>query len=175
MFACDRTNYARYLSYYWMDMKSLQMSHPEANTHLQNGEFAVQRTVYEGFSRVDHTIEQTVNRDTKTKGGTIGFSLKKGAVQRWILTAHDRAEIVRNMRSMVSSQQSVLLHNEDTQKRKSRDEADVCKIRSILKSWGNPFNSRDDLCCLSSGITATETVASDIKNVEINGEKQQLS
>ena len=64
-------------------MKSIQMSHPEANTHLQNGEFVVQRTVYKGFSRaaVDHTIEQTVNRDTKTKVGIIGFSLKKGAVQ----------------------------------------------------------------------------------------------
>ena len=75
------------------------------------------------------------------------------------------------MHSMVSSQQSVLLHKEDTKKRKSRDEADVCKTESILKSWGNPFNSSDDLCCLSSGITATETVASDIKNAEINGEK----
>ena len=45
------------------------------------------------------------------------------------------------------------------------------KTQSILKSWGNPFNSGDDLCYLSSGITATETVASDIKNAEINGEK----
>ena len=173
MFAYDRTNYARYLSYYWMDMKSLQMSHPEADTHLQNGEFAVQRTAYKGFSRVavDHTIEQTVNRDTKTKGGIIGFSLKKGTVQRWILTAHEHAEIVGNMRSMVSSQELVLLHKEDTKKRKSRDEADVRKTQSILKSWGNPFSSSDDLCCLSSGITATETVASDIKNAEINGEK----
>ena len=45
------------------------------------------------------------------------------------------------------------------------------KPQSILKSWGNPFNSGDDLCCLSSGKTATETVASDIKKVEINGEK----
>ena len=91
---------------------------------------------------LDHTIEQTVNRDTKTKRGTIGFSLKKGAVRRWILTAHDRAEIMGNMRSMVSSQQSVLLHNEDTKKRKCRDEADVCKTQSILKSWGSPFNGR---------------------------------
>ena len=27
------------------------------------------------------------------------------------------------------------------------------------------------MCCLSLGITATETVAEDIKNAEINGEK----
>ena len=52
-------------------MKSLQMSEPEVNTHFQNGEFAVQRATYKGFSRVavDHTIEQTVNRDTTTRGG----------------------------------------------------------------------------------------------------------
>ena len=47
----------------------------------------------------------------------------------------------------------------------------MCKTQSNLKSWGNPLNSGDDLCCLSSRITATQTVASDVKNAEINGER----
>ena len=38
-------------------------------------------------------IEQSINRDTKTKGGVIGSSLRCGAVQRWIATAHDCATI----------------------------------------------------------------------------------
>ena len=72
---------------------------------------------------------------------------------------------------MVSSQQSVLLHKDDTKKRKSRNEADACKAQSVLKSWGNLFKLGDDLCCLSLGITATKTVALDTKNAEINREK----
>ena len=42
------------------------------------------------------TIEQTINRDTKTHGGIIGFSRTSRAVQKWIATAHQQAKITRN-------------------------------------------------------------------------------
>ena len=41
-------------------------------------------------SPVDQTIEQTMNRDSKTNGGNVGISLNRGAVQSWNLTAHYR-------------------------------------------------------------------------------------
>lgn len=46
--------------------------------------FAVQRQNNHGFSAVacDKTIEQTANRDSKTKGGLIGFSMNPGTVHR---------------------------------------------------------------------------------------------
>ena len=53
---------------------------------------------------MDQTIEQTVNQDTKTKGGIIGFSVNKGAVQRWILTSHERAAITQACREMAGLQ-----------------------------------------------------------------------
>ena len=49
---------------------------------------------------VDQAIEQTINRDSKTKGGIIDFSKKTGAVQKWIASAHRRAEISRNCLDM---------------------------------------------------------------------------
>ena len=42
---------------------------------------------------VDQAIEQTMNRDMKTKRGVIGFSLKPSAQQLWIIAAHERAAI----------------------------------------------------------------------------------
>ena len=54
-----------------------------------DGQFAVQRSAIAQVP-VDHTIEQTMNRDSKTKGGIVGISVNGGAVQNWNLTAHDR-------------------------------------------------------------------------------------
>ena len=54
-----------------------------------DGQFAVQRSAIAQVP-VDHTIKQTMNRDSKTKGGIVGISGNGGAVQSWNLTAHDR-------------------------------------------------------------------------------------
>ena len=42
---------------------------------------------------VDQCIKQTMNWDSKIKGGIVGISLHPDAVQRWILTAHKKASI----------------------------------------------------------------------------------
>ena len=101
MFAYDRTNYSRYLSCYWCDMMSLEDTHPSAHEAFKAGDLVVQRSS-SAFSQVavDQTIEQTTNRDTKSKGGIVGFSLNKGAVQRWLLTLHEWAAITQACREM---------------------------------------------------------------------------
>ena len=92
-FSYDRTNYSRYLPVYWRDMVDLPLSHPAAHDLLESGPFTVQRSNGNTFGQVavDMTIEQTLNRKTKTRGGIVGFSLKPGVVERWFVTAHDRA------------------------------------------------------------------------------------
>ena len=87
-------------------------THPDAYSMLSQGDFGVQRTTSHGFSQlpVDETIKQTLNCNTKTKGGIIGFSLKKDAVQQWMLTAHARASFVDRCREMAS------LHPQDKMK-----------------------------------------------------------
>ena len=42
------------------------------------------------------------------------------------------------------------------------DESSVKSIYDILSSWGNPFNPRDDLANLCSGIQAPPDVTFDI-------------
>ena len=64
--------------------------------------FSVQRQNDHGFSAVscDQTIEQTVNRDSKTKGGLVGFSMNRSSVHRWLLSQAERAAVTQRCKSM---------------------------------------------------------------------------
>lgn len=70
---------------------------PEVSTN-----FSVQRQNTYGFSAVacDQTIEQTANRDSKTKGGLIGFTMNRASVHRWLLSQSERAAITAQCKSM---------------------------------------------------------------------------
>ena len=86
----DKTNYARYLPVYFLQMSKLDEISPELHRHFMSGGFSVQMGEANKFGRiaVDQTLEETINRDTQTAGGTKGFSLHQGAVSRHHLTAH---------------------------------------------------------------------------------------
>ena len=163
-FAYDHVDYARYLPVYLIHMIQLPETHPEAQLMLQNGEFGVQRTTEHGFAQlpIDQTIEQTLNRSTKTKGGIVGFSLKKNAVQRWLLTAHSRALFVDKCRTMTGKKEDNRLHKETGKSRMKRDEEDVRKVMEVVSSWTNPFQPSEELSSLSSGCVVTETIKSDL-------------
>lgn len=81
-FAYDRINYARYLPYYYAQMSQLPSTHPDVYTEFMEGRFSVQLGSANPFGRipVDQAIEEKVNKDIQTAGGTKGFSLKPGAV-----------------------------------------------------------------------------------------------
>ena len=174
MFAYDHTNYARYLSIYVHDMYKLPHTHPDIHRALQSGECAVQRGV-QPFAQipVDQTIEQTINRSSKTKGGIIGFSLNKMAVQRWALTAHNRASIVENMKEMIGMNDVTSInqkHKENSEPRKQRDEKDINSVCDLLKANINPFNPSDKVNSLLSGIMASDNVVADLENAYRLGE-----
>lgn len=101
-FAYNRINYSRYLSLYYRDMMHLEEDHPETYTSFMDAGFSVQLSSSNNFSRIpmDQTIEETVNRDTQTAGGTKGFSLKPGAVARYLfnelIIVTDRYNIYTN-------------------------------------------------------------------------------
>lgn len=71
-FAYDKVNYARFLTYYYAKMSRLPIEHPEVHGHFMQGGFSVQIGPKNPFGRipVDQTIEETVNKDTQTPGGT---------------------------------------------------------------------------------------------------------
>ena len=67
-FSYDRTNYARFLPAYWMEMITLPTSHPKCHEELsQRGQWTVQSQDKHSFASIacDQAIEQTCNRDSK--------------------------------------------------------------------------------------------------------------
>ena len=77
-------------------------THPSVAEHLATGDFVVQQQNQYSFSQtlMDQTIEQTMNRDSKTTGGQIGFSNNANAVHQWILLFNQCAEISRSCTEM---------------------------------------------------------------------------
>ena len=109
---------------------------------------------------VDQTLEQTLNKETKRKGGIIGFILNKGTVQGWVLTAHERSAMCCNWKKIIKFQESPeTVHKEATRRRIDGVERDVGKIIYVIEGWRNPFEGPDDLVCLSSGSVATKEVS----------------
>ena len=168
--AYDRTDYARYLPLYWAEMKNLPNTHPE--TH-QKGEFSVKRSSVGGFSQtaVDQTVEQTVHKSTKTKGGIIGFSLKKGAVQRWLITARERASFSLKLKEMIGlNTNEDDIHKEFRAPRLAKDENDVERVMSGIEGWVNLFDGPEKLVCISSGVTVSPDIKQDLLGAERAGD-----
>ncbi|XP_071822275.1 uncharacterized protein [Apostichopus japonicus] len=171
-FACDRVHYSRYLPVYWLEMKNLPESHPDVHENLSAGEFVVQRQDQFGFSQIacDQTIEQTCNRDTKTKGGLTGFTLNRGAVHRWILSSHERAAITKECQTMAGK----FLHS----RKKDLDKTRICKdeehtnlVMATVESMINPFEpDQHQLVNISSGVVATDDVCEDLLSAQEVGE-----
>ena len=174
MFVYNRTNYSCFMSYYWCQMRVLESTHPMVHEELANGEFVVQRSPVSPRQRpIDLTIEQTVYRDTKSHGGIIGFSRQPGAVQRWIVNSHQRAEIVRNCRAMAGLDPAASDYTHKQQRRSTRvqDEASVEALASTVESWLGPSAvACNEIINISTGAVATLEVARDLERTKGVGE-----
>ena len=74
---------------------------------------------------MDQTIEQTLNRDSKTKGGITGMTLKKNAVHCWSISFAERAKIQECCEEMAGRKQNSRGRKVLDKRRVQRDE-DVC-------------------------------------------------
>ena len=74
----------------------------------------------------------------------MGFSLKRGAVQRWILTAHYRAPFVDKCRDLAYMKESERrVHKEGAKFRIQKDEECVKQMIEVIQNWRNPFEDSD--------------------------------
>ena len=165
-FAYNDTNYARCLPWYLHDMHRFSSSHPDIEEYLHNGGFSTQLTGENAFGRVpmDQTIEEIVNKDSQTAGGTKGFSVRKSAVARYYITVDYRAYCVRQLRHMTDIQHQGLQHPDLRQTRIKQDEEDIKSLFEMLKSiWRNPFAlETQELCSISTGAMPQQDVTMDL-------------
>ena len=171
-FAYDNINYARYLTTMLGEMLQLEDTHPEVYRSFMDGNFSVQLSDRNTFGRIepDKCIEMTINKDTKTPGGTTGFSTNPNSIIRWSINATYRAELRKKMHEFASYKKQKFLHKDLNPSRIMKDEKDVNAIIDVLSNtFTSPF-SDNPLLCISNGILAMDEVASDTKNALSKGD-----
>lgn len=163
-FAYDRVNYSRYLSIYFCEMLKLNETHPNVLEEFLMGKFSVQQQSSYNFSKTpcDQVIEQTFNRDSKTKGGLIGITCNKAALHRWVLSHHSRALISRQCKIMAGKDDFTRNRKELDKSRIKQDEASIKDICDTIESMNNPFSDSIDNSELLNIVTG-EVAPHDVK------------
>lgn len=183
--AMDRTNYARWLPIYLADMNQLEEQHPAVHNEFVDGNHAIARS-YQPFSQVwtDMALEQSINLDSKSKGGIIGISQKESALERWFLTCHERSSITTACKEMCGIQDDdrIGTHKEAGKGRIQRDEQVVQNIVQSITSGlvKNPFEidtdyaERQPLLNIVSGTVMPGSDAEKLVNFHAIGKQQML-
>jgi hypothetical protein len=144
-FAFDRPNYSRWVAIYISDMHLLPETAPEVYQQFVSGNHVVARSVNK-FCQVstDMALEQSVNRDSKTKGGIIGLTKKTEALERWFMTAHVRSAVTTAVKDMCGINHGQAKQKESSPGRMLRDESDVTKIVNVVTfDMANPVYYKD--------------------------------
>ncbi|KAK6168598.1 hypothetical protein SNE40_019797 [Patella caerulea] len=171
-FSYDRMNYARYAPAYWLEMMRLPISHPELDVNMfKDGNWTVHRQDNSPFSSIacDQAIEETCNGDSKTKGGIVGMTLNRGAVQRWILAQPERAAITRQCEEMSTMDKPHRKRKDLDRSRLKRDEGSICALISTIDSMINPFDNPGELVSISSGVVAGDSITKDLLSSKEKG------
>jgi len=122
-------------------------------------------------------LEQSINADSKSKGGIIGISQSPRALERWFLTCHERASVTTALKNMYATQDSDRLdaHKEASPKRVARDEGDVQKLISCFTTdmMTNPFRpDSESLINFATGVVLPTEVADKLVNSTDKGREQ---
>ena len=68
-------------------------------------------------------LEQSINLDSKTKGGIISITQRPSVLQKWFLTAHERTATTTVTKSMIDLDESTRRTDKESPKvRVQRDE-----------------------------------------------------
>jgi len=149
------------------EMNELEHTYPDVYEAFNAGNFSIQLSSGNTFGRIepDKCIEMTINRDSKTSGGTTGFSLNPNAIIRWSINSTYRAELRRKLHEFASYRNQKFAHKDMKPSRIKKDENDVNAVLDVLENtFIQPF-SENPLLCISSGVLATEDVYNNFLNV----------
>ena len=141
--AMDRPNYSRWLP-------KIPYRHAYPGIHTSSGTSSIPSVALLSlFSQVspDMALEQSLNADSKAKGGIIRISQTKLALDRWFLTIHDRPSVTTALKEVYGIKgNDTTMHKEATKAKVKRDEDDVNKLVERFTSdlMTNPFSLESD-------------------------------
>ncbi|ESO90891.1 hypothetical protein LOTGIDRAFT_163778 [Lottia gigantea] len=139
----------------------------------ESGQWTVQRQTRYGFSAVacDQTIEQTVNRESKTSGGITSITLNRNAVRRWILSQSQRTAIHHQCEILagLTGTNRDRVHLDASKNKCDRDS--IQRIVECIEQMINPFSyDQPEMTSISSGVVASDEISADLMSAEEVGE-----
>ena len=172
-FALDRVNYSRWLPVHNRDIQCLSTTHPSILRNFVDGKFVIHNSErkFSGTS-IDQAHEQN-NKRVKGQGGIIGLTSNESALNRWIVSRPEIAEMIKQFRDSVdtdeegSSDESA--HHKEGHTFQSQFKSDVEKLKLSMKENGNPF-LEESMDCL---IVLQESVEN-LKKIEDIGQTAYL-
>ena len=145
-------------------MLNLPEEFPEVHQEFMKGNFAAQLLENRTFSRseTDKVIEMTLNKETKSSGGTTGFSTNKNAVKRFQLNTTYRAAMRACFHEHLNYRPQQHLYPDLMHSRIKRYNTDVNNLSfTLTTTFINPF-SPELVLSTSSGITTPDNINQDI-------------
>ena len=170
-FALNRHNYARNLSYHYLDMIDLKRINPEAYAYLESGGFSgfLSGSKHSNIP-MDQIIEMTINRFSKSTGGISGKTEDAGASEKWGRLNHYLCALKEHMKKKTRTNRKDR-HVELGQKRSKKDEKDVENIMEILELWvPNIYSEDQPLINIATGVPATNELKLNAQLLKERGE-----
>ena len=112
----------------------------------------------------------SINRDQKCRGGIKGYSTSPGTIQRWVLTSHIVSKCMAEMQEEFGNT-NLSVPKDLRKSRIAFNINNVEKALEVLTGWGSPFDYRDALINVTSGLEAPEEVSGDILQAHQKGMK----
>ena len=164
-------NYAKYTHVNVAEMRQLETQQSDAYTQLQSGAFVVSQSPKRQFNCVP--TDQALS---KSHGGIIGFTLRKGALLRWLLTRHVTGSYAEAMEIMCTTTSRPDIHKELGSSRMKRDASDVGKIiDALVGQYQNPFDLETvptSVINIVTGQVATQAVEeSELRHLQSRGNR----
>ena len=128
------------------------------------------------FRRIKLWSKTSINREAKSKGGVIGYTLRTGALLRWLLTRHVTGAYAERFNDICSSPKPKKLHEELGGARIKQAQRHVQRIKDFLEDqWQNPFDLDDEastsLINITTGQVASKAVEMSMRKIPDMGKE----
>ena len=176
-FALNKTNYARYGSYYVAELKAMDTRFPDLKEILKSKGLSIQaQGKYPLRTAVDQRGEQTINRDAKTAGGIKAFGTNTDSVAKWCLNRAEQAKNKKILENLCGLDKEGESYKPTRPSQIRRSEKLVESVIEVLtEDYINPFQAdveKDKIVCLSSGVPVSQEIADSLLSLENNGKNQ---
>ena len=153
----------------------MQSLHPDVFQNFMEGKFVIHNSErkFSGIS-IDQAHEQN-NKRVKGQGGIIGLKTNESALNRWIVTRPQIAEMLKQFKASIANEheENEVTHHEEGETFQKQFRSDIEKLTMTIKEYRNPFSedSKDYLIVLHTSSLKKRVPVDNVMKIAEVGEK----